>query len=118
MDRRTAITTARTTARRIRTLSSKVAIRMGREVSERLAARRTQAPRSPAPPPQPAARSDVGSPESDPHAVPSPADVARVVQRNAAGLPRRSPGAQRTPRPRSAPGAKLPARAGKGILGV
>ncbi|QZY27641.1 hypothetical protein [Nocardioides coralli] len=129
MDRRTALATARTVARKAGRISSKVALRVGEEIRERLEARRLASAGTPARTDEPrrhaaatpAAPDAPGAPEPVPPAPsrgPSPADVARAVQRNAAGLTRAAPQAPRGTRRRTGPGAKLPARAGQGIVGV
>lgn len=119
MDRRTAIATARTVARHAGRIGGKVALRVGHEVSERLAARR-EAARVFAPPASPPGRQETTppAPSAPLSRGPSPADVARAVRRNAAGLPRTNPSVWKAPRRRPGPGAKLPARAGQGIVGV
>lgn len=97
------------------------------EVSARIASRRAGPPET-SPPPAAArpVRDSVPttepadtSPPSASRGVPLPTDVARVVARNAAGLPRVTPTVAKRKGPRiSAPGAKLPARSGQGIVGV
>lgn len=126
VDRRTAFATARSTARRtardLGRLSGRLVLRVGREVSDRVAVRRagrTAASSPPAARPVPPPESHAAVPADTPPRGPSPSDVARVVQRNAAGLTRRNPeAARRTQRRRGGPGAKLPARAGRGIVGI
>ena len=123
MDHRTALATFRTLARRTGTTAGRTALTVAREVSTRIAERRSPqvstppgaAPRArtvvPAAPPAPETKSR--------RTAASPVDVARAVARNTAGLARTNPQPQRRqPVRRSAPGAKLPARAGQGILGV
>ncbi|QBR91124.1 hypothetical protein [Nocardioides euryhalodurans] len=110
MDHRTAITTMRTLALRLGSTTGRLAGRARHEVSLRIAARRDGAHGEAPPTMDPAARQAMPGP--------SPADVARAVARNAAGLRRSTAAPTRTPARRSSPGAKLPARAGQGILGV
>lgn len=108
------------------TLSGKAVDKAVGEVSTRIAARRANTPGSPptAPaertattPDEPAARQSATS-RPDPAGTPSPADVARVVARHPENRPHPATPAKRKPARTSAPGAKLPARAGQGILGV
>jgi len=119
VNRRTAIASFSTLARRTGTTAGRTALTVAREVASRVAERR--ASRSSTPPgavprTPPTARS---APTQVIRRSPSPADVARAVARNAAGLPRTNATPQvRQPAYRSVPGAKLPARAGQGILGV
>lgn len=92
------------------------------EVSARIASRRAGPPET-SPPPAAARPVRDSVPTTEPpsasRGVPLPTDVARVVARNAAGLPRVTPTVAKRKGPRiSAPGAKLPARSGQGIVGV
>jgi hypothetical protein len=122
VDHRTALATFRTLARRTGTTAGRTALTVVREVSTRIAERRS--PQGSTPPgAEPRARTVVpAAPPAAPRTrrtAASPADVARAVSHNAAGLARTNPQPQRRqPVRRSAPGAKLPARAGQGILGV
>ncbi len=121
MDHRTALATFRTLALRAGTTARRTAGHtttvVVREVRTRVADRRSTRRGTPPGPPPGAAAPD---PEPTPsRRGPSPSDVSRAVARNAAGLARTSPPAERRPATRrSGPGAKLPARAGQGIVGV
>ncbi len=126
MDHRTALATFRTLARRTGDTAGRTALTVAREVTTRIAERRST--RSSTPPGAvPRARAKVVAAGPVPPApapttrrtAASPVDVARAVSRNAAGLSRTNPKPQRRQPVRpSAPGAKLPARAGHGIVGV
>lgn len=124
MDHRTALATFRKLALRTGATAGRVGVTATREVRRRIAARgsaRVSPPvraEAPAAAPEPAPHPD-GTSNAAPGPQPaSPALVARAVARNDAGLPRTNPGPTRATPRRSAPGAKLPARAGQGILGV
>ena len=123
MNRRTAIASFSTLARRTGTTAGRTALTVAREVTTRVSERRSSRSSTPpgavplTPPAVPARSAPAPQPVT--RRSPSPADVARAVARNAAGLPRTNPSPQRRrPAHRSGPGAKLPARAGQGILGV
>ena len=123
---RTRLGTIGTVARRAGTAAAGIAALAGvaglvqREVSLRWSGSRravpapTIAPTAPVAAPTP---SPVGEAPAAQSPTASPALVARAVARNEAGLPRRSAATPR-PRRRSVPGARLPARAGQGIIGV
>lgn len=109
------------------TMSGKAVDKAVGEVSTRIAARKASTPGSPsAVAPQRAAEPTSRSTEGAPTSVvpsarpsaPSPADVARVVARHPEHRTRPATPAKRKPARTSAPGAKLPARSGQGILGV
>ncbi len=124
MEHRTSLATFRTIALRVGATAGRTAITVARGVAGRIAERRATrsstppgaVPRAPgATPAQPAPQ----SPPTTRQAAASPTDVARAVARNAAGLARTNASPQRRQAPRrSGPGAKLPARAGHGIVGV
>jgi len=102
------------------TLSGKAVDKAVGEVSTRIAARRASTPGSPpAVAPERTAEPTPSTPTSPTaSSTPSPADVARVVARHPENRPRPATPAKRKPVRTSAPGAKLPARSGQGILGV
>ena len=124
MEHRTSLATFRTIALRVGTTAGRTATTVARGVVGRIAERRATRSTTPpgAVPRPPGATPAPAVPEPGPAAgrtAASPTDVARAVARNAAGLPRTNPAAQRRQAPRrSGPGAKLPARAGHGIVGV
>jgi hypothetical protein len=123
VDHRSALATFRTLARRTGTTAGRTALGVVREVSTRIAERGSTRSSSP---PGAVTRDRAVAPTGPVSPAPktrrttaSPLDVARAVGRNAAGLPRTNPTPQRRQAiRRSAPGAKLPARAGHGIVGV
>ena len=125
MEHRTSLATIRTIALRVGTTAGRTATTVARGVVGRIAERR--AARSSTPPgavpraPRAVPAEPVPHPEptTTRSAAASPTDVARAVARNDAGLSRTNPAAQRRQAPRrGGPGAKLPARAGHGIVGV
>lgn len=130
MDHRSALATFRNLALRAgsatRRAAGRAATIVTREVSPRTGQRAARSTVSVGTPPGHAPpEGGPGSPDrsgapAEPVArptTPTPADVARAVARNAADLPRTNPGPQpRQASHRPAPGAKLPARAGRGIL--
>jgi hypothetical protein len=125
VDHRTAIATFRTVARRTGTTAGRTALSVARRAAQQIAEHRTRRSstpprgRSPDVPAGPPAAEVVEPAPTRQRAGASPADVARAVARNAAGLSRTNPGPMRRQvARRSAPGAKLPARAGQGILGA
>ena len=125
MEHRTSLATFRNLALRVGTTAGRTATTVVRGVASRIAERR--ATRGTTPPPGSVPRTSRPEraqpvPASTPaarRAAASPADMARAVARNAAGLPRTNPASERRQPPRrSGPGAKLPARAGHGIVGI
>lgn len=135
MDHRTPLATFRTLALRVGTSArrgaGRTATTMARGVTSRIAERQAirstgAAARSRRPPEHPSRQPDRTAPDRTAapagpagRRTPTPLDVARAAARNVHGLPRTDPGPQRGEAPpRSVPGAKLPARAGRGILGV
>lgn len=131
MARQHPLGTIKNVATRIARTAAKTAGRLSEravdEVNTRIGSRRAGPPEASRPP---AASGPVRdsvptnepagtSPPNASRGVPLPTDVARVVARNAAGLPRVTPTVAKRKRPRiSAPGAKLPARSGQGIVGM
>lgn len=125
VDHRTALATFRTLAHRTGTTAGRAALTTARRVSTGLARRRAARDSTPSVDPPtvvPARRPAADDPAPVPtrgRSAASPVDVARAVARNAAGLTRSNPGPlRRRPLRRSAPGDKLPARTGQGIVGV
>jgi hypothetical protein len=123
VDHRTALATFRTLARRTGTTAGRTALTVAREVTTRIAERRSSRSSTPPsaahPPPPTAPVRPARATRPVAGREPSPADVARAVARNDAGLPRTNPGPERRrTATRPGPGAKLPARAGHGIVGV
>lgn len=117
MDHRKLLGTVRTTALRSARTAGRMSVRIVDEVQTRVTARRATRASTRPPGSMPGGAAEVAP--GTPTGAPSPLGVARVVARNRSGLTRTTTQPTRPASARrDAPGAKLPARAGRGILGV